>query len=447
MTSTLRVAIRTLGCKLNQYESEQIREDFEALGFVAVPFDEQADVYVINSCTVTHRTDRDARRLARQARRRRPDAVIIITGCCAEMYPAKLEALGVADLIVGNEGKSSLAAEALQLLARRRPIPSCVPGRRHDRLVHHFPDNTRAFVKVQEGCDASCAYCIISAARGPSRSVPLETVLRQVELLARSGHPEVVLVGTHLGAWGRDLGDGTQTLVDLVRSVCDLDSVQRVRLSSIEPREVTGELVELVCAGGRALAGDASLPGRGKVCRHLHIPLQSGCDATLERMNRPYTRAFYRDLVMDIVARNPLVSIGADVLTGFPGESDEEFEQTLEFVQDLPLAYLHVFTYSERPGTTAAAMPDQINPEVRKRRTQILREVSEHKAAQFARRAVGKCLEVVVETPRDEAGRLVGISDNYLRVAFAGADDLIGRLVTVEVTDTDGPIALGLLRE
>jgi len=441
-----RVAIRTLGCKLNQYESEQLREDFEALGFVTVPFDAPAEVYVLNTCTVTHRTDRDARRLARQARRRCPDAVIALTGCCAEMHAGELEALGVADVIAGNDAKPDLARIAAERLARHRPVPPAAPTCDVERLVHRFPDNTRAFVKVQEGCDASCAYCIISAARGPSRSTPLDTVLRQADLLGRGGHPEVVLVGTHLGAWGRDL-DGSLPLAYLLGAVCDLDSVPRVRLSSIEPCEVTDGLIAMVCAGGGALAPDPALPGRGKVCRHLHIPLQSGCDATLARMNRPYESALYRDLVTDIAAREPRVSVGADVLTGFPGESDEEFAQTLEFVRALPVAYLHVFTYSERPGTAAAEMPGSVNPQVRKQRTRVLRELSEQKAAAFARAAVGERLEVVVETPRDEAGRLVGISDNYLRVAFDGPDDLVGHIVPVRVTGAEGATLSGSLLE
>ncbi len=447
MSARLRVAIRTLGCKLNQYESEQLREDFEALGFATVPFDAEADVYVLNTCTVTHRTDRDARRLARQARRRCPDAVVVLTGCSAEMYPEELEALGVADLVAGNDCKPDLARMAAERLARRKPVRLATPPSDSERLVHHFPDNTRAFVKVQNGCDASCAYCIIAAARGPSRSVPPDIVVRQADLLGRAGHPEVVLVGTHLGAWGRDLDAGGARLADLVHAVCDLDSVARVRLSSIEPREVTEELIAMVCAGGGALAPDPKLPAYGKVCRHLHIPLQSGCDATLARMNRPYDSAFYRDLITGIVACEPQVSIGVDVLTGFPGESDDEFAQTLEFVRELPAAYLHVFTYSERPGTPAADMPESVNPEVRKRRTAVLRGVSAEKAARFAQAAVGEQLEVVVETPRDRAGRLVGVSDNYLRVAFDGPDDLVGRIVPVMATGADGAGLSGLLLE
>lgn len=447
MTDQPRVAIKTLGCKLNQYESEQLRQDFEALGFVAVPFDAPAQVYVVNTCTVTHRTDRDARRLARQARRRGPDALVILTGCCAQMHADDLQALGAADLVLGNEAKPELARLAAERLAERGlSVPAGLLCDA-ERLVRAFPDNTRAFVKVQEGCDAACAYCLISAARGPSRSVPPDIVLRQAELLAVAGHPEVVLVGTHLGAYGQDLGEGAPDLAELVGRVCALEAVPRVRLSSIEPREVSEPLIELVCAGGHALPPDPVRSGAGKLCRHLHIPLQSGCDATLARMNRPYDTAFFAELVGRVVAREPRVCIGADVMTGFPGETEGEFAATLEFVRALPVAYLHVFTYSERPGTVAARMTGQVDREVRKRRTETLRALSAEKAAAFAAAQVGERLEVVVEMPRDAQGRLTGISDNYQRVAFVGPDDLVGRLVAAKVTGVTGDALVGRLAD
>lgn len=446
MTDAPRVAIKTFGCKLNQYESEQMREDFEALGFRTVGFEEPAEVYLINSCTVTHRTDRDTRRLARQARRRQPDCMVIVTGCYAEMQPDALRELGVVDLVAPNERRAELAQAAADWLARQgRPCVHAGPRRDPLRLVSRFPDNTRAFVKVQTGCDANCAYCTIAKARGPSRSVPPRIALQQAEILARAGHPEVVLVGIHLGMFGQDLPEEKIDLDELVRRLCELDCLRRLRLSSIEPREISDELVAIVCAGGRALAAPEAAPCRGKLCRHLHIPLQSGCDATLARMGRPYDSAFYRDLIERIRDRGPLVGIGADVMVGFPGETDEEFERSFAFVRDLPVSYLHVFTYSERPGTRAARMPDQVNPEVRKERTHRLRDLSRRKAEAFAASAVGQTLEVVVETPRDDSGRLSGIADNYLRVLFEGPDELRGQLVPVTVTRARGSEVIGAL--
>ena len=447
MSNLPRVAIKTFGCKLNQYESEQIREDFEAFGFQAVEFDEPADVYLINSCTVTHRTDRDTRRLARQARRRQPEAMVIVTGCYAEMQPDAVRDVGVVDLVAENDGKAGLARAAADWLSQRGRLCVDVDAERHpDRLVSSFPGNTRAFVKVQTGCDANCAYCTIGKARGPSRSVALELALEQADLLARNGHPEVVLVGIHLGMYGRDL-DGDHDLDELVRRMCALQSLQRLRLSSIEPMEISEDLVAMVCAGGHALTDASDAPCAGKVCRHLHIPLQSGCDATLTRMGRPYTAEFYRELVERLHRTEPRVGIGADVMVGFPGETDEEFEESFALVEALPVSYLHVFTYSERPGTRAAEMPDQVNHEVRKHRTHRLRALSKRKAEAFAASAVGKTLEVVVETAGDEPGTVSGIADNYLRVAFPGPDDLRGELVPVTIDQAQGRDVIGTLAE
>ncbi|MFO8080538.1 MAG: tRNA (N(6)-L-threonylcarbamoyladenosine(37)-C(2))-methylthiotransferase MtaB [Armatimonadota bacterium] len=433
MTDPPRVAIKTFGCKLNQYESEQIREDFEALGFRTVKFEEAADVYVINSCTVTHRTDRDTRRLARQARRRQPECMVIVTGCYVEMQPDTVEEIGVVDLVAKSDQKASLARAAAEWLSERGKT---IDGdlRRDSRLVSSFPDNTRAFVKVQTGCDANCAYCTIRLARGPSRSVPPDVALEQADLLARNDHPEIVLVGIHLGMYGRDLPEEID-LDELVWRLCALESLQRLRLSSIEPMEISDDLVDLVCAGGVALTAGPGAPCAGKVCRHLHVPLQSGCDATLARMGRPYDAAFYRELVARVHGREPLVGIGADVMVGFPGETDEEFEESFALVEALPVSYLHVFTYSERPGTRAAEMPGQVNHEVRKERTHRLRALSGRKAEAFAASAVGQTLEVVVETAGDGPGMLSGIADNYLRVSFEGPDELRGRLVRVAIDE------------
>ncbi len=422
MSAAPRVAIKTFGCKLNQYEGEQIREDFEALGFDVADFGEAAEVHVINSCTVTHRTDRDTRRVSRAVKRKQADALVIVTGCYAEVNPEVVEALDSVDIIVGNEDKRKIATMAADWLAEHRELTVSAASDGHERLVHHFRGHTRAFIKVQNGCDANCAYCIIPTARGASRSEPMPAALQQARLLVDGGHPELVLVGIHLGRWGHDLPGPAQTLADLATEMCSIPDLGRLRLSSIEPREVTEELLAMVLAGGRSLTGDESLPGRGRVCRHLHIPLQSGCDATLARMRRPYQSQFYADLVARIVDSNPHVAIGADVLTGFPGETEEEFETTRAFVAALPVSYLHVFTYSERAGTDAATMPDPVNPEVRKHRTHVLMDLSARKATDFAQAAVGETLELVVEG-----------SHNYLRVDFEGPEELIGRIVAVRV--------------
>jgi len=405
-----------VGCKLNQYETELLRQVLEERGYRIVDFEESADVYIVNSCTVTSRTDRECRRLVRGAKARNPQSVVALTGCYAEVSKEDLAGRRLADLLVGNHEKQRLpdlmdAALGRLPLAAQSCCDSVAP------LLREFRGHTRAFVKVQEGCAGGCAYCLVSHARGPERSVPSAQVVEQVRLLARR-HPEVVLVGTHLGRYGRDLA-GETDLAGLVERLCDLPELGRLRLSSLESPEVTPGLQDLVVAGGRSL-GTGRCPGRGKVCRHLHLPLQSGSDRVLRRMHRPYETEDYAGLVCELRRRQPGLALGADVMVGFPGESEAEFEETCCLLQSLPLAYLHVFTFSPRPGTPAADMPSQVSGQVKKERNHFLRALSDRKRVQFAVGQIGESLEVVSETGDDGAG--YGLSDNYLRVALP-ADD------------------------
>jgi len=292
-------------------------------------------------------------------------------------------------------------------------------------MVEEFAGHTRAFVKVQEGCNWQCAYCIIPRARGRSRSTPEEIVLEQVRRLADSGHPEIVLIGTHLGQYGADLA-AAPDLAELVERVCAVPGVQRVRLSSIEPGEVTERLVDLV----------AHHP---QVCRHLHIPLQHGSDSVLERMNRPYRAELFRDLMQRIVTADGGVCIGSDVIVGFPAETEAEFAACREFIREAPFAYLHVFTYSMRPGTPAATMAGQVAPEVKLARNHELRDLSETKRTVFARSMVGGALMAVLERVAGEV--LDGLTDNYLRIRVLGPRRLLGSIVRVRVTDArDGEL-------
>ena len=433
-----RAALHSVGCKLNQFEAQLLRQALEDRGYLIVDFAEPADVYILNSCTVTSRTDRECRRLARGARTRNPHACIVMTGCYAEVEPAELARQGLVDLLVGNRDKAALADLIDQAL--RRPSPPCDSD---PPLLREFRGHTRAFVKVQEGCAGGCTYCIISRARGPETSVPSAVAVEQVRLLA-ARHPEVVLIGTHLGRYGRERpprtgetpvppGEGETDLAGLVERLCALPELGRLRLSSLEPLEVTPRVQELVVAGGRALAAPDA-PGRGKVCRHLHLPLQSGCDAVLRRMGRPYAAGTYAALVSGLGARQPGLAVGADVIVGFPGETEAEFAETCGFLEALPLAYLHVFTFSPRPGTPAADMPDQVPAQAKKERNHALRALSERKRAEFAAAQVGSRLEVVLETGED--GRRYGLSDNYLQVDVAG--EAGGGIVAVRIAGVEG---------
>jgi len=438
-------AIKTLGCKLNQFESEQMRCQLQQCGYEIVPFDSVADLYIINSCTVTSRTDRDCRRLARGVKRRNPHALLVVTGCYAEVAAERLQQIEAVDVVVGNEGKARIA----QIVA---PDNSAASAASRDELyggsgpmITEFLGHTRAFIKVQEGCDRQCAYCIIPRARGPRRSMPPDQVIKQAQLLADAGHPELVLVGTHLGRYGADL-DENINLATLVRRLADRQWTRRLRLSSLDPEEVTEEIIELVAAGGQSLQPNPDRPARGKVCRHLHISLQSGCDSVLARMNRPYTAHFFADLVSKIKSAEPAISIGADVIVGFPGETEQEFARTQTLLEELPLSYLHVFTYSPRPGTPAADMPDQVQGQVKKHRNHILRHISARQRAQFAAAMIGQRLEAGVERFAAHDGEeLQAISDNYLQMVFRGDRELMGDVVQLAAVTTDGGVIAGRL--
>lgn len=429
-------AIKTLGCKLNQYESEQIREQLVRLGYTFTDFSSPADLYVINSCTVTSQADRDARKLARQARRLNASAFIVVTGCYAEVSAAELQAMPEIDLVCGMGDKLRLD----ELLPASH-LPSA-PLDHASHLVGHFAHHTRCFVKIQEGCNARCSYCIIPEARGPSRSVPFDEVYEQTRKLAASGHPELVLIGTHLGQYGRDLG-GAPDLAELVGRLAAMPEVQRLRLSSVEPREVTEGIVRLVRHGGRALESPPT-EGKGKLCRYLHIPLQSGCDAVLERMNRPYSADFYAEVIRRIHQAQPLAGLGADVIVGFPGETDEEFEATRALLESLPLSYLHVFTYSPRHGTPAATMPLQVAPPVKAARNLVLRELSERKRCEFARSMIGQRLETVLQTAEAD-GWLQGVTDNYLPLRVQADARHLGQLRVCQVIGEQDGVLLGQL--
>ncbi|MBM3499638.1 MAG: tRNA (N(6)-L-threonylcarbamoyladenosine(37)-C(2))-methylthiotransferase MtaB [Armatimonadetes bacterium] len=423
-------AITTLGCKLNQYDSERLREQLMRRGYDIVDFDAVADLYVVNSCTVTAKSDRDARRLARQGKRRNPAAFVVLTGCYAEVAPEKLAEIPEIDLVLGNTEKESLASHV--------PPGSDLVAADEDRdphgerLIESFAGHTRAFVKVQEGCDAHCAYCIIPQARGASRSVAPVDAVEQVERLVAAGHPEIVLIGVHLGWYGRDIPEEYVDLEELTRWLCEVPGLGRVRFSSIEPCEVSEGIIDLVVR-------------HPKVCRHLHVPLQSGSDAVLAAMGRPYDTAHYGDLVQRVRKACPAAGIGADVMVGFPGETDAHFEATRSFLEALPLSYLHVFAYSPRPGTRAAEMPDQVRPDLKRTRSRVLTNLSARKRLEFAERSVGETVDVVVEEPLDEEGFLIGMSDNYLRVRFQAPPELRGRTVRVRLTAADPHSVTGCL--
>jgi threonylcarbamoyladenosine tRNA methylthiotransferase MtaB len=417
----VKVALATLGCKVNQCESAGIAEAVTGRGMTLVPFDQSADCYIINTCTVTGRTDYQSRQLIRRALRQNPAAAVFVTGCYAQRAPEEIARIPGVRLIAGNAEKAGLIERIGEAVGG---TPRILLGDiRSEGTISPlgatvFPEHTRAFLKVQDGCNASCTYCIVPAVRGASRSLPPERVADEIAELARTGYREVVLTGIHLGAYGRDLTPPAD-LTSLIRHSIAQRAVERLRLSSIEPREVTPELI--------ALVGSSDL-----LCRHLHIPLQSGDSGILAAMGRNYDAALFGDLIRGIHAAVPGIAIGCDVMAGFPGESPEAFSNTLHLIEELPLAYLHVFPYSPRPGTPAASMPGQVPEAEKKRRAETLRRAGALKRSTFAAQFIGTELAVLIEARTDKASGLpLGLSDHYIPVAVRGPGAAPNRIVRV----------------
>jgi len=428
-----KVAFATLGCKVNQYDSEAMEGLFREAGYEVVDFSSPADVYVVNTCTVTHRSDAKARQLLRRAARTNPAALRVVAGCYAQVSPAELAAMGV-DLVVGLDRRGEIVRLVEQVRRSRDPLVAVGDVWRMEEF-EELPvtgrSRTRATIKVQEGCDEFCAYCIVPYARGRIRSRDPERVVEEVRRLEAAGFHEVVITGVHLGAYGRDRGD--LSLEDLVRRIHASTGIERIRLSSVEPMDITPGLVDCVTTLER-------------VCPHMHIPLQSGCDETLARMRRRYTTEDFRRLVAALREGRPDIAISTDLMVGFPGETEEEFERSLAFVEEMAFSRLHVFRYSRRKGTPAARLPDQVPAEVKAERSRRALALGERLALDFHRRFLGQSLEVLVEEER-EGEFLQGLTGNYIRVFLRGSDELMNRLVPVTLTRATPEGAWGKIGE
>jgi threonylcarbamoyladenosine tRNA methylthiotransferase MtaB len=431
------VAFRTLGCKLNQCETAQMQESLAASGYVLVDWCARADIRVINTCTVTARSDKTCRREIRLAKRLDPHCVVAVTGCYAQVAPEVVAAIPGVDLVLGNVEKLALAQHLLDIDRKRDtdtpPVPVQVSGypqsaEFNQEFISHFHGYTRAFLKIQTGCDSWCAYCIIPLARGPARSMRRQQVIEQTLLLAQHGFREIVLTGINLGSWGRDTGEGplASLLGTLTNDQVAQFSPLRFRLSSIEPLEVDEGLLTVM-----ERAGD-------RIAHHLHLPLQSGSLSVLRRMKRPYSPDDYLRVASEVTRRFPDAALGADVIVGFPGETDTEFEETFAFIEQAPLTYLHVFSYSDRPGTAASSMRPKVHPETIHERSMRLRALGHHKATAFRERLVGSQQRALILRERSDDGRLIGITGNYQEVLIPGSDDHINRFARVVLVEPHG---------
>lgn len=425
-----KLYLATFGCRTNQADSAAIRQSFLADGFEETDRCDHADVIVVNSCTVTHRSDQQVRQLSRKLRRENPTARLIIAGCYAQREPETLARIAGIDAVVGTTRHNEILEIAKSLQA---PVPANVYEvaaiYRDDfskmRSITESPaiqlgGRTRPFIKIQDGCDAACAYCIIPSVRGPSRSVPPEAIIRQVRALAESGYKEIVLTGIHMGTYGLHL-QPRHALDKLLADILEIQSLAQIRLSSLEPMELSRHVIELAAASDR-------------LAPHFHVCLQSGSDRILKAMLRPYKTAKFASIVEEIRKRLPDAGIGTDLIVGFPGETEQDHRDTVNFVRRMPFTYLHVFPYSDRPGTRAFAMREHVDASIKKRRGEELRALSEEKNREFRKRFLGVRMRALALTDEEE-GKRIGLTGNYLRVRFPRefhANSFVEGLITGE---------------
>lgn len=427
-----KAAFYTLGCKVNQYETEAMEELFESAGYEIVDFDEVADVYIINTCTVTARSDSKSRNLIHKALKLNPDAVIGVVGCYAQVASDDIMEMPGVDLVVGTNHKREIVRLVEEAMKGKKikAVEDVWRQKGFEHLtVRGHKGRTRAYVKVQEGCDQFCTYCIIPYARGPVRSRPMEDAIEEIQGLARAGFKEIVLTGIHIASYGRDLKN--QSLIDLIETVNKIDGIERIRMSSVEPSLLTEEFLDRV----------SRLP---KFCRHFHISLQSGCDETLKRMHRRYTTAEYRAIVERVRRFIPEVAITTDIMVGFPGETEEEFEKSYEFVKEIGFSHIHVFKYSRRKGTPAAQYPDQVKNSVKEQRSRKMIQLGHELKQNYMSRFLGTLQEVLFEQPViEKEGYIEGLTDTYIRVLARGDESLNNKIVPVKFLSIEDDYIIG----
>jgi threonylcarbamoyladenosine tRNA methylthiotransferase MtaB len=438
------VAVATLGCKVNQCESASFQSCFTEQGFTLSHIDKPADIYVINTCAVTAKAAAQSRQLIRRVQRTNPRAKIVVTGCYAQIAPQKIREITTGSaVIVGNANKHQIVDAAM---ADCRPLRDALQDQAHEYFneiadlkelcslpLKRFPGRTRAFLKVQDGCNNFCSYCIVPYARGRSRSLMPEKVFEQALLFEKAGYREIVLTGIHLGYYGLDLRPPA-SLLELMRKLIAATPGVRYRLSSLEPTEISGELLDLM------KNVDNFMP-------HLHIPLQSGADAILKKMNRCYSADQFTEKVHLCREIMPTAAIGTDILVGFPGETEEYFQHTLELVSKLPLTYLHVFPYSRRTGTPAASMESQVPAKTREERVAVLRKLDHKKRTAFYESRIGSIHPVLLETEKAADGLARGYTDNYIPVHFQAGPGDVNRVVSVKLERLADRFVIGKLAE
>ncbi len=413
-----QVAFTTLGCKVNQFETEIMEGLFKQRGYEMVPFDQVADVYVINTCSVTHLGEKKSRQIIRRAIRLNPKAIVAVAGCYAQVSPQEIEAIEGVKVIVGTQDRQrivDLVEQAAQCMSPVNIVTNIMKAEHFEDIpLFDAPGRTRAFLKIQEGCTNFCTYCIIPYARGPLRSRPLSSIIQETEKLIAAGFKEIVLTGIHLGAYGRDVEDKI-TLADVVRAILKIQGLVRLRLGSLESIEISDELIALMKQDDR-------------LCSHLHLPLQAGDAVVLKAMNRHYTLDEYQQLIANIRNKVEDIAISTDIIVGFPGETPEMFNNALAFVEKMNFSRMHIFPYSRRSGTPAAEYSGQIPEEEKRRRVQIMQELAEKKADEFLQSFLNRQFTVLFEMESQKSENIIdGLTGNYIRVYTNGNQNMQGK--------------------
>ncbi len=430
-----KIAFYTLGCKVNQADTASMENLFLRSGHQLVSFDGEADVYIINTCVVTNTGQRKSRQTIHRAIRKNPNALIVVTGCYPQTAAEEVKAIAGVDMIIGNQDRAQIVQLVEERLAHRQTdtldaVHKLTASTAFEEMAAgDITDKTRAFLKIQEGCNQFCTYCIIPYARGPLRSRSLESIRTETQRLISAGFKEIVLIGIHLGCYGKENPDGP-TLYDAVKTVLDVPGVQRLRLGSLESVEVEPRLLTLMQEDAR-------------FCRHLHLPLQSGCDKTLQAMHRPYTTAKFKTLLADIKTKVPDIAITTDVIAGFPGETEADFETTCKFAESCGFSKMHIFPFSARKGTPAEKFAGAVTEAVKKERADILGRIDETMHKTFLQAMVGQTAEVLFEQPAGE-DYFEGLTGNYQRVFVkSGGRNMGGEILPVKITAFDGEKLLG----
>lgn len=430
----MKVAITTLGCRVNVYESEAMLEKFVREGYEVVPFDEFSDVYVINTCTVTSMGDKKSRQLIRRAKRENPNAIVAVVGCYSQIASDEIKNIEGVNVILGTRNKGDIVYwvnRSIDENSQVVKVGDVLKNRVFEQLkIDDYADKTRAFLKIQDGCNRFCSYCLIPYARGAVCSKPIDVALGEIRELSEHGFKEIILSGIHTASYGVDL-EGNVNLITLLEEIENIRGIERVRIGSIDPTFFTKEVIKKVATFK-------------KMCPHFHLSLQSGCDETLNRMNRKYTAEEYRICVENLRNYMKDVSITTDVIVGFPGETEEEFEKTYNFLRDIKLSKMHVFKYSPRKGTKAAEMNDAVVPEIKEERSKRLLDLNKQNEHEFMQKFIGKNAEVLYEQAyKGEEEWYEGYTPNYIRVISKSSGDLSGKIVCTKLLNVNEEMVIG----